>query len=297
MIDVIIPTHNSSLTILETLSSVYRFPELSAIVIDDHSSDETLIKINESGCRLFVSENFGAYDARAKGILGSCAEYIIFLDSDDLLENGWVEGLRILKENPKIVGVGGRIINFGPKRTATTNIDSRLETTQTLLGRGYGPWPISGSIWRRSAIEGGILHEIPALKPSYAEDYEMIVRGSLIGDIKNINEVMCKYRVTSGKSQRDPSSSLRSAQSISVYYQMKLNMALTAPKERDIQLLSSRRRIQISCYQNGVWKTLYNFFSSFEGLKDVYNFFVLSVKMSSRVTTKMPVNGNKDVGK
>jgi hypothetical protein len=271
MIDVIIPTHNSAKTVLETLASILQFSELNPIFIDDHSTDDTLLSLEVNGYSPHKLESFGAYNARIHGVLHSKSKYVIFLDSDDLLESGWQEGFRMLEDNCNLVGVGGNVTNFGLKRLSTTSIKPCIEDTASLLNRGFGPWPISGSIWRRVSLEESISIDIPCLKPPFAEDFEMMVRASIVGDISSIDEVMCQYRVTSGKSQRDPYKSLTSALHITRHYKQALGFDEQSSIDSEFELLVSRRRVQISLYETGTLKTAFNALTEFSKMIDALN--------------------------
>jgi hypothetical protein len=92
-ISVIIPTYNSSRTILRALDSVLKqtcsFKEI--VIIDDASEDETYSIIENfihtnnqiSIILLKNSQNYGPSVSRNKGIEISTGEWIAFLDSDD----------------------------------------------------------------------------------------------------------------------------------------------------------------------------------------------------------------------
>ena len=88
-IDVIIPAYNAASTILETIASV-RAQTLQAariIVVDDGSTDETVEVVRRSSLpvELLLRRNGGQGDARAAGLSNSAADFVLFLDADDLL--------------------------------------------------------------------------------------------------------------------------------------------------------------------------------------------------------------------
>ncbi|CCX59761.1 glycosyl transferase family 2 [Blautia hydrogenotrophica CAG:147] len=91
-ISVIIPCFNSSKTILRTLNSLERqtFQEFEVILIDDGSQDNTLQCVQDyrshSSLQLYVhsQKNFGVSDARNKGIKSANANWLMFLDADDV---------------------------------------------------------------------------------------------------------------------------------------------------------------------------------------------------------------------
>lgn len=90
-ISIIIPTYNKASTILESIKSVlnqdYKLWEL--IIVDDGSSDGTkdIIEpyLNDQRIRYHYQENQGVSVARNKGAQFSRCDYLIFLDSDDII--------------------------------------------------------------------------------------------------------------------------------------------------------------------------------------------------------------------
>jgi glycosyltransferase involved in cell wall biosynthesis len=91
LVSVIIPAFNASKFIRETLDSVIQqtHRDLEIIVVDDGSTDDTVrivteIQKKDSRVTLYRQANQGASVARNLGIEKSKADYIAFLDADDL---------------------------------------------------------------------------------------------------------------------------------------------------------------------------------------------------------------------
>jgi teichuronic acid biosynthesis glycosyltransferase TuaG len=88
-LSIIIPTLNSSKTILRTLKSVnnQNYQHYEIIIIDSFSSDNTILKIrslqNPKIKIFFTNKKKGLAYARYFGILKSKGRYVAFLDSDD----------------------------------------------------------------------------------------------------------------------------------------------------------------------------------------------------------------------
>lgn len=100
--------YNSQATIEECLSSaksIDTYP-IQIIVIDDCSSDnsvELVKKMAEHDPRVKIlgtERNLGSAEARNRGVSESSGKYVVFLDSDDLLD------AKTLKELPEIIGRG-----------------------------------------------------------------------------------------------------------------------------------------------------------------------------------------------
>ncbi|WKF84152.1 glycosyltransferase family 2 protein [Lacticaseibacillus pantheris] len=90
---IVIPTHNSSRTIRQTLESVVQqtFNDFEMVLIDDYSTDNTVEIIQEfleqknvAFSVTSLDSNVGVSVARNIGIKHSIGEYIAFLDADDL---------------------------------------------------------------------------------------------------------------------------------------------------------------------------------------------------------------------
>ncbi len=99
-VSVIIPCYNSEHFIKETLNSVIAQTHNSweCIVVDDGSTDNSVqivlsLAANDSRIRFYKrsSSNKGASACRNEGAKMSNADYIIFLDSDDLLRKDCIE--------------------------------------------------------------------------------------------------------------------------------------------------------------------------------------------------------------
>ncbi len=106
-VSIIVPCYNSGKFITETLDSITNqtCQDWECIIVDDGSTDETVKVVrhyiyNDSRFRLYTQENQGAPTARNRGVLHAQGEYIMFLDSDDIiLENKLLFQLDILENN------------------------------------------------------------------------------------------------------------------------------------------------------------------------------------------------------
>ena len=117
-ISVVIPAYNAERYLREALESVLaqHYPALDILVIDDGSADGTAgVAQSVAGVRYVRQENAGAAAARNHGVRLAEAEWIAFLDADDL----WTEGKlsrqsQVLREKPGIdivLGQGEQFIS------------------------------------------------------------------------------------------------------------------------------------------------------------------------------------------
>jgi O-antigen/teichoic acid export membrane protein/glycosyltransferase involved in cell wall biosynthesis len=112
LVSIIIPYYNQQAFIADAAWSAKRqtYPNIEIIVVDDGSpvpAEPHLRQIN--GIHLLRTENHGVSAARNLGFQRSSGEYLIFLDSDDVLLPGAVEAhLKALLAQPKAG------LSFGP---------------------------------------------------------------------------------------------------------------------------------------------------------------------------------------
>jgi GT2 family glycosyltransferase len=86
---VVIPVHNREKLVPATIDSVLAqtFTDYETIVVDDGSTDRTLEVLQSYGTRIksVCQANQGPEVARSRGAALASGEYLVFLDSDDLL--------------------------------------------------------------------------------------------------------------------------------------------------------------------------------------------------------------------
>lgn len=107
-ISIIIVTRNTSDVTLNCLGSIAEFPPkrpYEVIVVDNASSDgtkEAISKVFADSILVALTENTGFPRANNLGVASSCGEYLLFLNSDTLVEEGAIDALvDALESNPK----------------------------------------------------------------------------------------------------------------------------------------------------------------------------------------------------
>jgi len=109
-IAVIIPTHNSDLTIERCLHSLvsqtYPREKFEIIVVDDGSTDNSIEKAKKAGAdQVIATEHSGANVARTIGIKQSKGKFIACIDSDCEATDGWLKTIENeLGKNKAITG-------------------------------------------------------------------------------------------------------------------------------------------------------------------------------------------------
>lgn len=99
-VSVIVPAYNSEKYINQCITSIMQqtYKNVEIIIINDGSNDSTKNKIEElsrvdSRIKLFTQLNSGPSVARNKGIDEAVGEYVLFVDSDDKIEEVYIEKL------------------------------------------------------------------------------------------------------------------------------------------------------------------------------------------------------------
>jgi len=164
IVSIITPTFNNHDTINETIESVLSQDVSSweLIIVDDGSNDDTLqlIKkycINDPRIKLFKrkSDPKGGSTCRNIGILNASGEFVLFLDSDDLLEPFCIrQRLKVMDEYPDLEMGIFLMKRFYKKKGDSDEIVNILDSSDPLLNylKGRFPWTITSPIWRRSLL-------------------------------------------------------------------------------------------------------------------------------------------------
>lgn len=112
---IIIPVYNRAPLVAKTIESVLNqsFSDFEIITVDDGSSDDSLQVLNRyrDTIKIISQQNQGAEIARNNAVKHASGDYLVFLDSDDLLfrDSLWIYYQMITKENfPPLVFAQGK---------------------------------------------------------------------------------------------------------------------------------------------------------------------------------------------
>lgn len=231
---VVIPAYNCSRLITEAVDSVLNqtFQDYEIVVVDDGSIDDTRNVVG----KYFPSEKFtyiyqnnsGPGAARNNGIRNAAGEYVVLLDSDDVLYETCVEslanfidrnsGVDFLFSNYDIFDENG-VIN--PSGIDTWKIFRAIPHYEGLDGE----WIFSESISRYIIQYGGFMHTSGScLKRSlfeevgyfaegycYGEDDELYARATYNSVSGYIDRVLSRKRNHSASLIHNPGTKLRNA--------------------------------------------------------------------------------------
>jgi len=107
LISVIIPVYNAETTIRKCLQSILdqSFEDVEVILVNDGSEDKTLSILalydHISNLKVINQINLGEGSARNTGLSHCSGEYILFLDSDDCLHEGFLANVKEFISNKK----------------------------------------------------------------------------------------------------------------------------------------------------------------------------------------------------
>jgi poly(ribitol-phosphate) beta-N-acetylglucosaminyltransferase len=175
LISVIIPIYNNEKYVFDCLNSLeaQTYPKefFEVIIIDDASTDNTLLKVKtyKSELKLQIDTlqgNSGPGVARNKGIELSKGDFILFLDSDDLLVPNAIELLlnKIKEKDPDLITYNWTYLsdvgdngNYKPRRR---DLDAMPLEKDTLLKHYLG-----------MNMDGSVIYTI--MKKSLFDDYDI----------------------------------------------------------------------------------------------------------------------------
>ncbi len=207
MISIIIPNYNNSQFIAETIDSIKKqtYEAWEAIIIDDFSSDSSINVVNEliaNEKRFHLiknSSNKGANYCRNLGIQQAQGDYIIFLDSDDIISKDCMKNrLEFFRKHSNIdfavfcMGSFSEII--GDHIFLWNKFEGNL--IQRFLSHDL-PWAIPSLLWKKSSLQ-----KLKGFDESFNryQDVELHLRALLYDNInyaiQNSNKADCYYRIS-----------------------------------------------------------------------------------------------------
>ncbi|SDK78705.1 Glycosyl transferase family 2 [Maridesulfovibrio ferrireducens] len=122
-VSVVIPLFNQGHYLEEAVTSVVRqtWTNWEVIIINDGSTDnsydtakELLERLDDSRIKLITQENRGKGGTRNRGIKESSGEFVVTLDSDDMITPDYFAvGISLMKKNPRAAWITPKTLVFG----------------------------------------------------------------------------------------------------------------------------------------------------------------------------------------
>lgn len=202
-VSVVIPCHNAIGFVPEALDSVLgqTFPDYEIVVVNDGSPEtaalEALLRPYRSRIRYLRQEHRGPAAARNLGIRHAAAEYVAFLDSDDVWLPGFLAAhVRALDEDASLDLVYGNSVLFGTHFLPTGTIRGQAEPTfENLVLRRCHVHPTCVVARRASIVAVGSFDE----RLTFSEDLDLWARLVYHGArIRYVPAVLARRRVHAG---------------------------------------------------------------------------------------------------
>ena len=200
-VSVVIPVWNGERHLKQAIESILGqdFADFELIVIDDGSTDCSAEIVsafaNEPRVVLHKQANAGVVAARNAGLRLAKAEFVAFLDADDIaLPGRLARQVAFLRANPEVSVIGTDIAYFNDAKGVirTQKFPFGAARVAVALETGNPLAQPSVMIRKRMAIEAGGYREAFRFG---AEDYDLWLRLSEKHPLDNLPEVLTLYRI------------------------------------------------------------------------------------------------------
>ena len=230
-VTIIVPVYNAEKYVRETLDSLMSqtMKDFEVLMIDDGSRDSSPAIIDEYAqsnvrFRAIHKENGGVSSARNLGLREAQGEWVMFVDSDDLLTENTLQALCAVTDGETDY-VLGSVTKFGdvPEVVALQAEDRK---TKQVLAEVLNPAPW-GQLFRKSVIDAHQLtfHEDLA----YSEDSLFVYTfRHYIRELATVKAIVYRYRICADSATFSPNMMKRATHHLrAVYYFHKLVVAQT----------------------------------------------------------------------
>jgi glycosyltransferase involved in cell wall biosynthesis len=204
-ISIIIPTHNRATLFVETIDSILNqsSENWEVVVVDDNSDEENYNLIQQNCDRhsnIYLCKNTkgkGASSSRNFGANKASFDYLMFLDSDDILHPNCIENrLKRIKDFPEkdfVVFAGVKVFNTTPEDNQTLwNIFTEENDIDRFL-RIDNPWHTSSPVWKKqSFLQLGGFRESSLVWNDWEIHLRAIIQG--LSYVKLETPTDCYYR-------------------------------------------------------------------------------------------------------
>lgn len=190
------------------LNQAYPADKMSIIVVDDGCTDNTPAIAQKYGVKVIShGRNLGVQYARNTGLKAAKGDIIVYLDDDCLVSEQWLKELVAPFADPKVVGVGGRVIAYETKRLS----ERFMEAT------GYGnPEPLV-------VIPGNMRNPIRRVRAYLYNMYRPITVATSPVEAQAVYTANVAYRGSAMRTLGGFDSSLRSNEDSDIATRLKAN--------------------------------------------------------------------------
>lgn len=262
LISIIIPVYNVEQYLEACIESVIKqsYSNIEIILIDDGSTDSSgamcdALKLKDSRIRVLHKKNGGLSDARNFGIENAEGDFMVFVDSDDIVSDNFVEYLyALVKDTETDIGIcdpihcyPGENTDF-VKETNRSIFKSEDAIAEMLYQKSFlvAAW---GKIYKRKFFQNirfpfGMLFEDSAIMYKVFEQAESIV----YGDAKLYGYMHREGSITTKKFSKRDCDILKIVSEISKYMEGRSDILTNAARAYHA---SAALRIYMNAPRNG----------------------------------------------
>ena len=202
MFSIIIPVYNVEKYLDKCLQSVIKqtYKNIEIIIVNDGSTDGSSKIIEnysllDSRIKVVVQKNSGLSAARNSGLMLVTKEYVMFIDSDDFIEDNTCERLaEYIERDRSDIYVFGLYYDYGNKK----NIGSQnLEYRRYVNPKEYMEIALKQGNFRTFAWNKLFKSDLLGLKTSISTEKICFVEGLLYEDMLFIVQALCKAKSVS----------------------------------------------------------------------------------------------------
>ncbi|TPL67500.1 glycosyltransferase family A protein [Mesorhizobium sp. B2-3-15] len=233
-VGVVVPMFNAERTIRATLNSIcgQQYQALDIVVVDDGSTDLSASIVashaeQDSRIRLITQSNGGVANARNRGVASTDAEFLAFVDADDLWAPSKIAlQMCTLQQGGSSAGLAycwfadidgdGRVFSLHNRPDAEGRVLQRMCRTN-FVGNG------SSMLVRRAAFEraGGFDPSLRARNAQGCEDLLMCLRIAERYEFRVVPQYLVGYRMTNANMSSDVMQMLRSCEIVLAEFRQK----------------------------------------------------------------------------
>jgi len=250
-VSVIIPVYNVEKYLQRCVNSVLNqtYTDLEIILVDDGATDSSgalcdFLATLDERVKVYHKENGGLSDARNYGIEKANGEYLTFIDSDDYVENDYVETLvGDMEKHGVDIAIGGHRVVYDTRNIEKTDACEQvvLDKKQALERMLYDT--ISIAAWSklfRRAVLGDIRFPVGRLYEDTATTYKFVLRAD---KISYTSKAIYNYAIRTDSITRKE-------------YSAKKNDIIKSSQEMSDACLSAYPDLERACNRKMVWAHL-----------------------------------------
>ena len=209
IVSIVLPAYNAENYIEETINSLLKqsFKEIEIICVNDGSKDDTLnilkkLQKQDERIKIINKKNEGVWRARLDGIEKAQGQYISFVDSDDYVEENFIERLyNSVKVNGSDISICGfKRIDEKTKKTLSQEMKYEEKRIIEKNKNFEEVISINTALWNK-LFKASILKQIKDLKepPRILEDMMFLAMVYLkIKKISFVDDYLYNYIVREG---------------------------------------------------------------------------------------------------